>query len=176
MAMEESGTDDIHVRQFVDHYRRTFARSLQICNLVTEEKWEWRPAETMSSFRELVGQVISNELFMTRGILEGEWDLEPPLDFARRDEAMSFFRRLHEDVVSGLATMTNDVFHKKVESPFKEPNDANLEIGTETDSETGMTRAQLAFRMLEQELHYRGRLYVYLRLAGVEVPGMPNGE
>ena len=53
VAIEESVTDDIHVRQFIDRYRRTFARSLQICNLATEEKWEWRPAETMSTTEEV---------------------------------------------------------------------------------------------------------------------------
>ena len=170
MTVERSDTD---VKQFSDRYRCTFARTLQICNLVPQEEWEWRPAESMSSFRELVGQIISNELVMSRGILEEEWDLEPRLDWARRDEAMSFFRRLHEDVVSGLAMMTDDAFHKKIDSPFTAaPSETNPEGGPEP----GMTRAELASRMLEQEFHHRGSLYVYLRLAGVEFSGTPTDE
>ncbi|MEE9264371.1 MAG: hypothetical protein V3V11_07945, partial [Vicinamibacteria bacterium] len=47
VAMEENDAHDTHVRQFTDHYRRIFARTLQICNLVPQEKWEWRPAETI---------------------------------------------------------------------------------------------------------------------------------
>ena len=176
VAAEKSQEDVAHdadVRQFADRYRRTFAKTLQVCNLVPEEKWDWRPAESMSSFRELVGQIIGNELIMSRGILKGEWDLKPRLDLSRRDVAMSFFRRLHEDVVSGLAMMTNDAFHKKVPSPFQtEQNEPKPDAGPET----GVTRAQLSLRMLEQELHYRGSLYVYLRLAGVEIPGLPGDE
>lgn len=175
--MKENHTDDTHVRQFTERYRRTFAKTLQICNLVPQEKWDWRPAETMRTFREVVRQIINNELVMTRGILKGEWDLEGSLDFASREEAMNFFRRLHEDVVAGLGLLDNEAFHERVDSPFtEERSDAHLGIGSETGPGTGTARAQLAFHMLEQELHHRGSLYVYLRLAGVEIPGMPTNE
>ncbi len=36
MTVERSDTD---VKQFSDRYRRTFARTLQICNLVPQEEW-----------------------------------------------------------------------------------------------------------------------------------------
>ncbi len=35
-----------------------------------------------------------------------------------------------------------------------------------------MSRAQLAIGMLEKESNERGSLYVYLRLVGVEIPGL----
>jgi uncharacterized damage-inducible protein DinB len=159
--MEEIIVDAKH---FVDHYRRTFARTLEVCNAIPEEKWEWRPAKTIRSFRELVGQIVGNELAMSRGILDGDWDLERlKIGFSSREEAMSFFRKLHEEAVSGFSAMSNEAFQRKVESPFGEPS------GTKTEER--MTRAQLALRMLEQELHHRGSLYVYLRLIEVEIPG-----
>ena len=51
---------------------------------------------------------------------------------------------------------TIEFFHRKVASPFGEP----------------MSRAQLAIGMLEKESNERGSLYVYLRLVGVEIPGL----
>ena len=124
-----------------------------------EDRWDWRPAEAMRSFRELVGDIVGNELVMIRGILYDEWDLDRSRkDFSSRREGMDFFRNLHEDAVTELSRLTNEFFHRKVASPFVEP----------------MSRAQLAIGMLEKESNERGSLYVYLRLVGAEIPDSPK--
>ena len=149
--MEE---DVVDIRHFTDRYRAAFARTLEVSQTVLEDKWDWRPAEAMRSFRELVGDIVGNEL-MIRGILYDEWDLDRSRkDFSSRREAMDFFRNLHEDAVTELSGLTNEFFHRKVASPFGKP----------------MSRARLAIGMLEKESNERGSLYVYLRLVGVEIP------
>ncbi len=152
--MEEIKLDVTH---FADHYRRTFAKTLEACNAVPDDKWEWRPSKDMRSFRELVAHIVGNERAMSRGILDGDWDLERlRIDFPSREEAMSSFRKLHEKTVSGFSRMSNELFHQTVETPFGSP----------------MTRADLALRMIEHEVHHRGSLFTYLALAEVERPGL----
>ena len=144
--MEEVVVD---IRHFTDRYRGAFAQTLEVSHAVPEDRWDWRPAEAMRSFRELVGDIVGNELVMIRGVLYDEWDLDRSRkDFSSRREAMDFFRNLHQDAVTELSRLTNEFFHRKVASPFVEP----------------MSRAQLAIGMLEKESNERGSLYVYLRL------------
>ena len=119
--------------------------------------FEFKPAEALRPFSEMVLEILHIERAYIRGIALKEWEFDQPYadvksktDLLKACEQVRAFTLKHWPKISDerLTTREKDPF-------FGGPNQSHFE--------------RLVYA-LENEIHHRGQGYIYLRLLGVEPP------
>jgi uncharacterized damage-inducible protein DinB len=106
--------------------------------------------------RQLIGHIPEAELFIVRTALSGSTQ-HVDLDMSGRSvkEIIDMFETQHTDLVEEVSKLTLDQLNEEIE--FYGRN---------------MRRIVLLWGMTEHEIHHRGQLFTYYRLAGVEPPNI----
>ena len=142
--------------RFVRNWNRIHKETSRVIRSAPDDKLEWRPKEGMFTLRELIGHMPQAELVLARSALAGSTQ-EIPLDFSNRaaNEIADIFDNQHDQLSGEVSKLTADQLTQEVEFHGRR-----------------MRRSVLLRGMTEHEIHHRGQLYTYYRLAGIEGPNL----
>jgi uncharacterized damage-inducible protein DinB len=129
---------------------------LRVLGGAPDAQLDWQPKEGMFSLRQLIGHIPEAELLLARSALAGSTQ-KVSFDVEGRsvEEIVSAFDRQHNELVEQVSKLTLDELNEEVEFYGRR-----------------MRRKVLLSGMTEHEIHHRGQLYTYYRLAGIEPPDM----
>ena len=142
--------------RFVSNWNRIHKETSRVLRAAPDEKLEWRPKEGMFTLRELVGHIPQAEMVLVRSALAGSTQ-KIPFDFSglSANEIAGMFDSQHEDLVSEVSKLTGEQLKEEVE--FHGHN---------------LRRGVLLWFVTEHEIHHRGQLFTYYRLADIEPPNL----
>ena len=141
--------------RFVSNWNRIHRDTARVLRAAPDDKLEWRPKEDMFTMRELIGHIPQAEVVLVRSALAGS-DQKVPFDVSRTATDMaSAFDTQHDELVSEVSKLTAEQWREEVEFHGRR-----------------LRRGVLLWFMTEHEIHHRGQLYTYYRLAGIEPPNL----
>jgi uncharacterized damage-inducible protein DinB len=107
------------------------------------------------SLGELINHIWIAEAGLIQAVVEGAYPSESPARINNTKDLLEAFDKTHEEAVAKVSTLTPEQLAEQIE-PFGPAHK--------------MTRMALLHLTHEHEIHHRGQLYTYLRIAGCEVP------
>lgn len=141
--------------RFVSNWNRIHRDTTRVLRAAPDEKLDWRPAADMFTMRELIGHIPQAEVVLVRSALAGS-DQKVPFDASRSAaEIASAFDAQHEELVSEVSKLTAEQWKEEVEFHGRR-----------------LRRGVLLWFVTEHEIHHRGQLYTYYRLAGIKPPDL----
>jgi uncharacterized damage-inducible protein DinB len=137
-----------------------FLRTQRLANIFTDAELALRPGEGSMSSAELVAHIAASRNFL-RGVFA---EAQPTTDLFKIPVDATSFRALrralaesYRDVLAALDAATEEFLEGRI-APF----------GPDWE----MSRLDMAQLMLEHEIHHRGQLSVYARVAGKVPPDL----
>jgi uncharacterized damage-inducible protein DinB len=131
--------------------------TLQLLDLFPEDKFDFKPVETVRNVAEQFDHILVVELYTRIGILTGQWDLAPFL--SERDRSRKTLRdklyKEHQKTIGLLRLLPEGRYLKIYQTPFG-----------------SLTGEVVIYTAIDEEIHHRGNLYTYLRMLGVQPPRM----
>lgn len=141
--------------RFVSNWNRIHKDTSRVLRAAPDDKLDWRPREDMFTMRELIGHIPQAEVVLVRSALAG-FDQKVPFDISRTaGEIASAFDAQHDELVSEVSKLTAEQWKEDVEFHGRR-----------------LRRGVLLWFVTEHEIHHRGQLYTYYRLAGIEPPNL----
>ena len=145
--------------RFVKNWNRIHKQTSHALRAATDDKLDWRPKEGMFTLRELVRHIPEAENAIARSALAGSMQKsQVDLSNSSVDEIVETFDREHEQLAAEISKFTLEQLNEEIEAFGRK-----------------MRRATLLSAMTEHEIHHRGQLYTYYRLAGIEPPNLYGG-
>lgn len=144
---------------FLDHYEETALRTARLVRLFDDKDMGIRPGGGSMSTSAQIEHILASANFM-RGLL-AEPQLSPEL-FQRKFDVKSVADALH-----GIEQMINEIRQAAAECPTERWEQVVAPWG----EQWRWPRGELAWLMIEHEIHHCGQLHVYARVAG-KVPPM----
>ena len=142
--------------RFVSNWNRIHEQTSRVLRAAPDDKLDWRPKESMFTLRELIGHIPQAELVLVRSALAGSTQ-RVPFVFSNlsANEIAGMFDSRHDELVNEVSKLTAEQLKEEVEFHGNQ-----------------MRRGVLLWFMTEHEIHHRGQLYTYYRLAGIEPPNL----
>jgi len=140
------------VDRFIRNWNRIHKETSQIIRSAPDDKLDWRPKDDMFTLRELIGHLPEAELGLVSSALQGQTG-QIGFDTSNKaaNEIADLFDRQHDGLAADVSQLTESQLSEEVEFHGRQ-----------------VRRAVLLKGMTEHEIHHRGQLFVYYRLAGVE--------
>ncbi len=146
-------------QDFLEDYTTRALRTVRLAKLFSDEDMNLRPAEGSMTTAEQINHICASSNFL-RGVLD---------ELVIKND---WFMRSY-DVSSAAAAVQS--LKSALQEVRQAAQDTSPEMWEEEVAPWGpgmvMTRARLAYLMMEHEVHHTGSLHVYARLAG-KVPPM----
>jgi uncharacterized damage-inducible protein DinB len=142
--------------RFVSNWNRIHKETSRVLRAAPDEKLEWRPKEGMFSLRELISHIPQAEVVLVRSALAGSTQ-KIPFDYSSlsANQIAGMFDTQHEELVGEVTKLTGEQLKEEVE--FHGHN---------------LRRGVLLWFATEHEIHHRGQLFTYYRLADIEAPNL----
>lgn len=149
------------VATFLSFYEREHATTARVLRALPEEAADLKPSAKSKTAKELAFICVSEERMILLA-LRGEDIMGSPFPTppATLRETADAFDAQHKEVLAVLRGESDDVMRRRVAFPV-----APRQMGEYSASEF------LWFMMFDQ-IHHRGQLSVYLRIAGAKVPSI----
>ena len=143
-------------QRFVSNWNRIHKDTSRVLRAAPDEKLDWRPKEGMFTLRELIGHIPQAEAVLVRSALVGATQ-KVSFDFSNlgAEEIAGRFDSQHDELVSEVSKLTAEELKEEVEFHGRT-----------------LRRGVLLWFMTEHEIHHRGQLYTYYRLAEIEPPNL----
>ncbi|MCS6884457.1 MAG: DinB family protein [Acidobacteriota bacterium] len=140
------------MQDFFNNWDRIHAQSTKVMAVAPAEKFDWRPVESAMTLGELMRHLPSAEALIVELVsgIKINTDLE---NKNSAQELVAEFDRIHEAAKEIVATLDDKTLEESVT------------LGPKT-----LQKKMLLYTMLEHEIHHRGQLYTYIRIAGVVPP------
>jgi len=140
------------VDRFIRNWNRIHKETSRIIRAAPDDKLDWRPKDDMFTLRELIGHLPEAELGLVRAALQAKTG-QIGFDTSNKTagEIAELFDHQHDGLSAEVSQLTESQLGEEVEFHGRQ-----------------VRRAVLLKGMTEHEIHHRGQLYVYYRLAGVE--------
>jgi uncharacterized damage-inducible protein DinB len=145
-----------HLDSYIKTWNRIHQQTKKIMAVAPDDKYDWKPCETAMSLGELMNHLWIAEWGLIEAVLAGAIPSESPAKISSTSDMLAAFDKSHEEAVAKVAALTPEQLSEEIE-PFG-PN------------YNRMSRMALLHLTHEHEIHHRGQLYTYLRIAGCEVP------
>jgi uncharacterized damage-inducible protein DinB len=157
----EPETSLIWKEEFLRVWDQEYQTTLKLLKAYPEDKRDLRPHEKLRTARELTWGFTNGETWMVDGILTGKFNAEEAIDAPpTMREVILNFEKVHADATAKVRKMSDSDLNKMVNF-FVAPK------------KMGNVRAtDLLAMMVMDQVHHRGQLSVYLRLAGGRVPSI----
>ncbi|MDH3251959.1 MAG: DinB family protein [Ignavibacteria bacterium] len=140
-----------------DNESKTTARVLKA---YPEAKLDLKPSEKSRTARELAWTIVGGEMVVGQ-TLDGKIDFTPgPPPPATMKEIVQTYEKVHADVLNKVKNMSD----KDLETPIK--------FFTAPKQMGDIPRSKLLWFILMDNVHHRGQLSVYLRMAGGKLPSI----
>lgn len=141
---------------FITNWNRIHKQTSRALRVTPADKMEWRPKEGLFTFREIVSHFPKSELMITRSVLAGSAQkIELDLSNLTPTEIADLFDRQHAELAEEVSKLGSEQLGDRIEIFGK-----------------SIPRLGLLQGMVEHEIHHRGQLYTFLRLADVEPPSL----
>lgn len=139
---------------FVSNWNRIHKQSALALEAATDDKLDWRPKEGMFTLRELIRHLPEAEHLIVRSALAGTMQKsEIDLSKSSVSEIVQAFKDNHTQLAEQVSKLTFEQLNEEVEAFGRK-----------------MRRVVLLWGMTEHEIHHRGQLMTYYRLADIEPP------
>ncbi|MFP5247012.1 MAG: DinB family protein [Thermoanaerobaculia bacterium] len=151
-------------QQFLDVYDREHATTMRVLRAFPPDRIDLKPHPRSNSARDLawifvlergLGMKIWNDEFAT-----GKVSGSPPKPPESWDELLAALEKAHQDFRDFIAAQPDEEFGKTVHF-FVAPKTMG-----------GMTRTEVIWFLLHDQIHHRGQFSVYLRMADGKVPSI----
>ena len=140
--------------RFIRNWNRIHKETAQVLAVAPDDKLDWRPADGLFTLRELMRHMPETESDVVRTVLAGTMQKgELDLSTAGVEEMVRAYQASHERLAAEVANLTLEQLNEEIEAYGRR-----------------MRRRVLLQSMLEHEIHHRGQLYTYYRLAGIKPP------
>ena len=147
--------------EFLRVWEREYQTTLKVLKAYPEGKGDLRPHEKLRTARELVWGFTNGESWMVNGILTGKFDvgeaINPPSSMR---EIVSNFEKVHTDAMTKVRRMTETELNKMV----------NFFVAPRKMGDVKAT--DLLAMMVMDQVHHRGQISIYLRIADGKVPSI----
>src|SRR5687768_6408376 len=149
-------------QQFVDAFERETATSLKVLKAFPPEQSELRPHEKMKTARELAA-MFTMEMAAIDAVVRGTFTFPPKLPPMPQNwkEVVDAFEKTRARTLEGLRDTTDETLGSGT-VPFM--------IGPKTPGQ--WPKMELLWFLLLDQIHHRGQLSVYLRMAGGKLPSI----
>ena len=139
---------------FVSNWNRIHKQSVRALEGAPDDKLDWQPKEGMFTLRELVRHIPEAEHVIVRSALAGTMQKsEIDLSKSSVSEIVQAFKDNHDQLAEEVSKLTFEQLNEEVEAFGRK-----------------MRRIVLLWGMTEHEIHHRGQLMTYYRLADIEPP------
>ncbi|MEE9555492.1 MAG: DinB family protein [candidate division Zixibacteria bacterium] len=131
--------------------------TLKMFDFFPEDRFDFKPTETVRTVAEQFDHILVVELFTRIGILTGEWNATA-LEVDRNLDRAYLRNKLyneHKKTMGMLRLLPEGRFMRTYDTLFGE-----------------LTGEVAIYEAIDEEIHHRGNLYVYLRMLGIEPPQM----
>lgn len=143
---------------FTETWDRVHKQSIKVMKVAPSDKFDWRPVSSAMPLGDLMRHLPLGERFITCVILQKEL---AEIDFnalKTTEEVITAFDSSHEECKQALGALTES------------------ELGESIDfAGRSVPRRALLQMLCEHEIHHRGQLYTYVRIAGVVPPALFGG-
>ena len=147
--------------EFLRVWEQEYQTTLKLLRAYPEDKCDLRPHEKLRNARELVWGFTNGEVWMVNGILTGKFEadeaIHPPPTMR---EIIQNFEKVHSDAMAKVKRMNENDLNRMVNFFIAPKKMGNVRV---TD---------LLSIMIMDQVHHRGQMSVYLRLAGGKVPSI----
>lgn len=146
-----------HLDALLKNWKRIHKQTTKIMASAPNDKYDWKPCDSAMPLGELMNHLWIAEWGLIEAAMTGAFPKERPEPINDTAALIAAFDKTHEEVVAKVAAMTPDQLAEEI-TPF--------------GPEKKMTRLALVEITQEHEIHHRGQLFTYLRVAGCEVPSL----
>jgi uncharacterized damage-inducible protein DinB len=129
--------------------------TLKVLEQFPEDKLAFRPTPAVRSVVEQFDHILAVELYTRKGVISDIWDSVPPPGYSDKNTLSEMLRTEHEKTSQMLRVLPTKGLNKRYQTKF----------GT-------LTCEGLIYVAIDEEIHHRGNLYVYLRLLDIVPPQM----
>lgn len=144
-----------HLDSYIKSWNRIHEQSKNVMAVAPDDKYDWKPCDSAMSLGELINHLWMAEAGLVQAVMEGVYPSESPAQINSTKDLLAAFGKSHEEAVAKVRTLTPEQLTEEIE-PFGPGHK--------------MSRMALLHLTHEHEIHHRGQLYTYLRIAGCEVP------
>lgn len=151
---------------FLDRWDREFQTTLKILKAYPKDQADLKASERSGSAKVLAWTLVLGQNVVQHAI-EGELKMEAlPKSPATLDEIIAIYQRTHETLVGKLRALPEAEFGKTMKF-FVGPK----QMGD-------VRKGDIFWNFLMDNVHHRGQLSVYMRIAGAKVPSIygPSGD
>jgi uncharacterized damage-inducible protein DinB len=147
--------------EFLRVCEQEYQTTLRLLQAYPEDKADLRPHEKLRTARELAWGLTNNEPWMLNGITSGNFMGGERVDSpATMREIIDNYKRVHSEAISKIRGMSDSDLNKSVDFFVAPKKLGKVKV---TD---------LLGLMVMDQIHHRGQLSVYLRIAGGKVPSI----
>jgi uncharacterized damage-inducible protein DinB len=157
--------------QFLDAYEREHRTTMKVLRAYPPDQADLRPHERCKTAKELAWIFVLERGLGTMGLKNafasgnpGSGQAPPPPD--TWEEVLAALEKAHGEFAETVRSYSDEEFEEQIKF-FTGP-------GTLGD----WTRTEFAWFLLHDQIHHRGQLSIYLRIAGGKVPSIygPSGD
>jgi uncharacterized damage-inducible protein DinB len=142
--------------RLVRDWNRIHKQTARALEAAPDDRLDWKPGEGMFTLRQLVTHIPEAEAAIARSALAGSMQkVKLGLEQASVAEIVALFDAQHDRLAEEVSKLTLEQLKEKIEAFGRQ-----------------MSRLALLRGLIEHEIHHRGQLFTYLRLAGVEPPAL----
>jgi uncharacterized damage-inducible protein DinB len=141
----------------IKYWRNVRALTLNVLERFPDDQMPFRPAVRVRSVAEQFDHILAVELYFRKSLSENTWGPVPTpgLGISNKGELREKLTREHEETSRMLHMLPKSVFEGFHQTKFGR-----------------LTGEGAIYVCIDEEIHHRGNLYIYLRLLGIEPPQM----
>jgi len=147
------------IQPFLHYFGNVRERTMRVARCIPPDQLDWTYAPGKFTFGDLLRHLAVSERFMWAETLQGNKSRYTTHGRELADgyeNVIGFMERLHAESMEIFAKFSDEDLQRKC----KTPDDAEI------------TRWIWMRLMVEQEIHHRGQIYLYLGILGVPTPPM----
>ncbi len=143
--------------EIIKYWRNVRALTLNVLERFPDEEMAFRPAEGIRTAAEQFDHILAVELYFRKGLAQNVWGPVPTpgLGIISKAELYDRLSREHEETGCVLRVLPESAFTGYHQTRFGR-----------------LTGEGVLYVGIDEEIHHRGNLYIYLRLLGIEPPQM----
>ena len=146
---------------YLNGWEREFQTTVKVLKAFPADKLDFKPHERSRSARELAWTFVGEEM-VTDMIINGNVDFsaEGPKAPATMKEILAAYEKTHNEMVGKVRKLSEQDYNGMIKFP----------VGPKQMGD--FRRADVLWMMMMDQVHHRGQLSVYVRLAGGKVPAI----
>jgi uncharacterized damage-inducible protein DinB len=146
---------------FLASFEREFATTLKVLKAYPSDKGDLKPHERSMSARELAWIFVVEQQVIVDGALAGAIDFSKMTPApATMHDVIAAYERIQPATVSKVKQASEAALNKTVKFPVAPKTMGDLRV------------MDVLWGMMHDQIHHRGQLSVYLRMAGGKVPSI----